>query len=346
VVKVVAELSGNHGGRLENAMALVEAAAQAGCWGVKLQTYTADTMTLDCDLPAFRIDANSGSLWAGRTLYNLYQEAMTPWEWHSSIFARCQALGMVGFSSVFDRSALAYLEALPEALRPALYKVASFELVDLPLIAAVAQTQKSVWMSTGMASLPEIEAAVSTAQHNGCKNITLLKCTSSYPASPKDTHLRTLADMQQHFPDCAIGLSDHTLGLGVAVAAVALGATVIEKHLTLERSAGGVDAAFSMEPNEMAQLVCEVNRATEALGEVRYGAESVELQSLAHRRSILATCDIQPGDRFSEDNICCLRPGHGLAPALWDDLIGKPAARFISRGTGPDHPTGPGRVDI
>jgi len=219
-----------------------------------------------------------------------------------------------------------------------LYKIASFELVDLPLIAAVARTRKPIWMSTGMASLPEIQAAVYTAQQNGCTDITLLKCTSSYPARPTDTHLRTIADMQQHFPDCQIGLSDHTLGLGVAVAGVALGATVIEKHLTLDRSAGGVDAAFSMEPAEMAQLVCELNRATQALGEVRYGPGSAERQSLAHRRSLLATRDIQPGERFSDENLACLRPGHGLAPGLWDDLIGKTAARFIPRGTGPDIP--------
>jgi len=324
---VIAEMSGNHNQSLDRALEIVAAAAAAGAHALKLQTYTADTMTLNIDAPEFRIE-DEQSLWHGKTLYELYEEAHTPWEWHAPIMDRAKELGLICFSTPFDETAVDFLEDLDV---PA-YKIASFENTDLALIRKVAATGKSILMSTGMATVEELELSVNTVREAGCKNLILLKCTSSYPASPEDSNILTLPDMRERF-GCEVGLSDHTLGVGAAVAAVVHGAVVVEKHFTLSRAEGGVDSAFSMEPNEMRQLVEETTRARQSLGSVQYGAGQAEAGSIRFRRSLYITQDIQAGDRLDEQNVRCIRPGLGLAPKHLPEILGRRVNTAVKRGT-------------
>ena len=324
---VIAEMSGNHNQRLDRALAIVDAAAASGAHALKLQTYTADTITLNVSGGDFEIGDQS-SLWAGRNLHELYQQAQTPWEWHEPIIRRAREQGMVCFSSPFDESAVDFLEELDV---PA-YKIASFENNHLPLIAKAASTGKPLIISTGMASLGELEQAVATARSAGCQQLILLKCTSTYPATPENTNIRTIPHLRELF-GCEVGLSDHTMGVGVSVAAVALGATVIEKHFTLSRAEGGVDSAFSLEPAELTALVQESERAWQALGQVRYGPTEAERKSLQFRRSIYASADIAPGEPFTQDNIRIVRPGHGAPPALYEQLLGRTARQTYRCGT-------------
>jgi len=327
---IIAEMSGNHNQSLEVALQIVEAAAKAGAHALKLQTYTADTMTLDLDQGEFFIK-DPNSLWAGSSLYDLYQRAHTPWEWHPPIFARARELGMLAFSTPFDESAVDFLESLDV---PA-YKIASFENTDLPLIRRVAATGKPLIISTGMASIAELDESVRAAREAGCRDLVLLKCTSTYPASPENSNLLTIPHLRELF-GCEVGLSDHSMGVGVSVAAVALGATVIEKHFTLDRAAGGVDASFSLEPAELASLVQETERAWQAMGQVRYGATQAESKSLVYRRSLYVTRDMQAGELFSADNVRAIRPGLGLAPKHYDALLGRRARQALKRGTALD----------
>ena len=324
---VIAEMSGNHNQSLDRALAIVEAAAQAGAHGLKIQTYTADTMTLDLNEGSFRID-DPDSLWAGRSLYQLYQEAYTPWEWHGPIFTRARELGLVAFSTPFDETAVNFLESLDVPC----YKIASFENTDLPLIRKVAATGKPMIISTGMANAAELDETVRTARAAGCKDLVLLKCTSTYPASPADTDLRTIPHMRTLF-DCEVGLSDHTMGVGAAIAAVALGATVVEKHFTLSRADGGVDSTFSLEPEELAILATETKRAWEALGTVRYGRTRAEDKSAVFRRSLYVVRDLAPGDILTPENLRAIRPGFGLPPKYYDLLLGRKVSKQIRRGT-------------
>lgn len=325
---IIAEMSGNHNQSLERALEIVEAAAQAGAHALKIQTYTADTMTLNIENPDFKID-DKNSLWDGQNLYQLYQQAYTPWEWHKPIFDRAKELGMIAFSTPFDETAVDFLEELNVPL----YKIASFENTDLPLIKKVASTGKPMIISTGMATLAELDELVKTATEAGCKDLVLLKCTSTYPATPENTNILTIQHMQQLFENVQIGLSDHTIGIGVAVASVALGATVIEKHFTLSRADGGVDSAFSMEPSEMRMLVEETERAWQALGKVTYGPTDKEKASLKFRRSIYVCKDIEQGEPFTKENIKIVRPGYGLEPKYWDRVIGKISKKQIKAGT-------------
>ncbi|KJS89848.1 pseudaminic acid synthase [Desulfosporosinus sp. BICA1-9] len=324
---IIAEMSGNHNQSLERALAIVDAAAKAGAHALKLQTYTADTMTLDIDEGAFHID-NPENLWRGNSLYKLYQQAYTPWEWHKPIFDRCKELGLIGFSTPFDETAVEFLESLGVPC----YKVASFENTDLPLIRKVASTGKPMIISTGMATVAELDETVRVAKESGCLNVILLKCTSTYPATSDNTNILTIPHMRELF-ECEVGLSDHTMGLGVAVASVALGATIIEKHFTLSRSDGGVDSAFSMEPFEMRQLVNETECAWQALGTVAYGATEKEMASFKYRRSLYIVADMQAGDILTHDNLKSIRPGFGLPPKYLDILIGKRVNQVISKGT-------------
>lgn len=324
---IVAEMSGNHNQSLEKALEIVEAAAKSGAHALKIQTYTADTMTLDIDSGEFHI-ADSESLWKGNSLYKLYQQAYTPWEWHKPIFDRCKELGIIGFSTPFDATAVDFLESLDVPC----YKIASFENTDIPLIRKVAATGKPVIISTGMASLAEIDETVRTVRAAGCRDLVLLKCTSSYPATPDNSNILTIPHMRDLF-DCEVGLSDHTLGIGTVIASVALGVTVIEKHFTLSRTDGGVDAAFSMEPSEMATLVAEVERAWQSLGKISYGATEGEKASLKFRRSLYIVEDMQAGDILTEKNLRAIRPGLGLPPKYFDRLLGKRICRDVKRGT-------------
>lgn len=324
---VIAEMSGNHNQSLDRALAIVDAAAKSGAHALKLQTYTADTMTLDLDEGEFFID-DPKSLWRGTSLYKLYQEAHTPWEWHAPIFARARALGMIPFSTPFDATAVDFLEELDVPC----YKIASFENTDLPLIRKVAATGKPMIVSTGMATVADIDEAVRAAREAGCRDLILLKCTSTYPATPSDTDLLTIPHMRALF-DCEVGLSDHTFGIGAGVASVALGATVIEKHFTLARADGGVDSSFSMEPAEMAGLVVETERAWMALGGVRYGQKENEKNSLIFRRSLYVTDDLAAGDPLTEKNLKIIRPGLGLPPKYFETLLGKRVGRPVRKGT-------------
>jgi len=324
---IIAEMSGNHNQSLERALAIVEAAAAAGADAVKLQTYTADTMTLDIHEGDFFIE-DPNSLWKGQSLYRLYQEAYTPWEWHEPIFRRCRELGLLAFSTPFDESAVDFLESLDV---PA-YKIASFENTDLVLIRKAAATGKPLIISTGMATAAELDEAMRAAREAGAKHIVLLKCTSTYPASPENSNLATIPHMESLF-GCQVGLSDHTMGVGVAVAAVALGATVIEKHFTLSRADGGVDAAFSMEPEEFRRLVEETKRAWQALGRVHYGPTEAEKPSLKHRRSLYVSRDIKAGEPFTRDNVKAIRPGLGLPTKYLEAVLGKTAKRDVKKGT-------------
>lgn len=324
---IIAEMSGNHNQSLERALEIVEAAAQAGAHALKIQTYTADTMTIESDQADFFIN-DSDSLWKGQSLYTLYQQAYTPWEWHKAIFDRCEELGMIGFSTPFDETAVDFLESLDVSC----YKIASFENTDLPLLRKVASTGKPIIASTGMASVSELEELVKTVREAGCNDLVLLKCTSSYPASPENSNIRTIPHMQQLF-DVQVGLSDHTLGVGVAVASVSLGATVIEKHFTLCRADGGVDAVFSLEPEEMRLLVQETDHAWQGLGTVSYGPSEGEKASIKFRRSLYVVQDMKAGEPFTEDNLRVIRPGFGLSPKYLDMLIGKRVKRDIPKGT-------------
>ena len=324
---VIAEMSGNHNQSLERALAIVEAAAQSGAHAIKLQTYTADTMTLDARGGSFEIN-DPYSLWSGQNLHDLYKKAYTPWEWHGPIMERARALGLICFSSPFDESAVNFLEELGA---PA-YKIASFENNYLPLIAKAASTGKPLIISTGMATLGELEMAVDTAREAGCKQLILLKCTSTYPATPENTNISTIPHLKRLF-DVEVGLSDHTMGVGVAVAAVALGASVVEKHFTLARADGGVDSAFSLEPQELQALVIETHRAWQALGRVTCGPTAAERESLIFRRSIYASTDIAKGDLFTPKNIRIVRPGNGAPPWLFDQLLGQRSRCNYSAGT-------------
>lgn len=324
---LIAEMSGNHNQSLDRALAIVDAAADAGADAVKLQTYTAETMTLDVRSAGFVID-DPKSLWSGRQLYELYQEAHTPWEWHRPIMERATARGLHCFSSPFDETAVDFLETLDV---PA-YKIASFEATDLPLIRRVARTGKPMIVSTGMATAAEIDEAVRTARDAGCADIILLKCTSTYPATPENTHLRTIPNMREAF-GCLVGLSDHTMGTGVAVAAVAFGAVMIEKHFTLRRADGGVDSTFSLEPHEFAQLRVETERAWQAIGVVNYGGTAAESKSRVFRRTLYIAQNMKAGDRLSKDNMRIVRPGYGLPPKYFETLLGKRVNRDVSMGT-------------
>ncbi|WP_117017287.1 pseudaminic acid synthase [Aeribacillus pallidus] len=324
---IIAEMSGNHNQSLERALAIVEAASKAGAHALKIQTYTADTMTLNLENPEFKIE-DSDSLWKGHTLYQLYQQAYTPWEWHKPIFDRARELGMIPFSTPFDETAVDFLEELDVPM----YKIASFENTDIPLIKKVASTGKPMIISTGMATVAELDETVRAAREAGCKDLVLLKCTSTYPASPENTNILTIPHMRELF-DCQVGLSDHTMGVGVAVASVALGATVIEKHFTLSRADGGVDSAFSMEPDEMKALVVETERAWQALGEVKYGPTEKEKASLKFRRSLYVAKDMKAGEEFTKENLRIIRPGYGLEPKYYEQLIGRKVKRDIKMGT-------------
>jgi pseudaminic acid synthase len=325
---VIAEMSGNHNGSLDRALQIVEAAAQAGAHGLKLQTYTPDTMTLDLDDREFYI-ADPKSLWSGASLYKLYGEASTPWEWHEPIFNRARELGILAFSTPFDDSAVDFLESLNVPC----YKIASFENTDLPLIRRVAATGKPLIISTGMATLAELDETVRCAREAGCRDLILLKCTSTYPADPGNTNILTLPHLRELF-GCEVGLSDHTMGIGVSVASVALGATVIEKHFTLDRSEGGVDSAFSMEPVELSQLVTETERAWQALGQVSYGPTKAEEKSLQFRRTLYVVQDMKAGDILTRDKVRAIRPGLGLPTKYLEIVLGRAVKQDIRRGTG------------
>jgi pseudaminic acid synthase len=324
---IIAEMSGNHNQSLDRALELVDAAGRAGAHALKIQTYTADTMTLDIAEGDFFIN-DPKSLWHGQSLYQLYQQAYTPWEWHAPIFARAANLGMIAFSTPFDATAVDFLEGLNAPC----YKIASFENTDLPLIRKAASTGKPLIISTGMATVGELDQSVRSAREAGAKDIVLLKCTSTYPATPQNTNILTIPHMRQLF-GCEVGLSDHTMGVGTAVAAAALGATVIEKHFTLRRADGGVDSAFSMEPEELKALVMETERAWQSLGTIRYGATKAEEQSRTFRRSIYITRDLSAGDVLSADNIRVIRPGFGLPPAELERVKGMALRKDAKRGT-------------
>ena len=323
---IIAEMSGNHNQSLERALQIVEAAAEAGAHALKIQTYTADTITLDVTGGDFEI-ADKQSLWAGKNLHQLYALAHTPWDWHAPIMQRAAALGMACFSTPFDESAVDFLETLNV---PA-YKIASFENIHLPLIRKVAATGKPLIISTGMATVAEIDDAVRAVRDVGGELI-LLKCTSTYPATPANSNLRTIPHLRATF-GCEVGLSDHTLGVGTAVAAVALGGTVVEKHFTLRRADGGVDSAFSLEPAELAALVQETNRAWQSLGQVSYGPTPAETKSLIYRRSIYIAKDIKAGEILTPANLRCVRPGRGLPPKHYETLLGRRVNQDVRKGT-------------
>ena len=324
---IIAEMSGNHNQSLQRALEIVEAAAKASVHAIKLQTYTADTMTLDLDQGEFFID-DPKSPWRGTSLYKLYQRAHTPWEWHKTIFDRCRELGLVGFSTPFDETAVDFLETLGTPC----YKIASFENNDIPLIRKVAATGKPMILSTGMATVAELDEAVCSAREAGCKEIILLKCTSTYPATPENTNILTIPHMRELF-GAQVGVSDHTLGIGVAVASVALGATVIEKHFTVSRADGGVDSTFSLEPEEMHRLVTETEHAWRGLGRITYGPTEKEEGSRIFRRSLYVSKDMKSGDIFTRDNLRAIRPGLGLPPKYFDVFLGKPVCCDVRKGT-------------
>lgn len=324
---IIAEMSGNHNQSLERALEIVNAAAASGVHALKLQTYTADTITLDISEGEFFID-DPNSLWQGTSLHKLYQQAYTPWEWHKPIFERCQELGLICFSTPFDETAVDFLETLNV---PA-YKIASFENVHLPLIRKVAATGKPMIISTGMASIAELDEAVTAAREAGCRDLILLKCTSTYPANPENTNISTIPHMRELF-GTEVGLSDHSMGVGVSVAAVALGATVIEKHFTLNRADGGVDSAFSLDPEEMRSLVVETERAWQALGKVSYGPTNKEKTSIQYRRSLYVSEDVKAGMILTSKNLRIVRPGFGLPPKYYEVFLGKRAAMDLKKGT-------------
>lgn len=324
---IIAEMSGNHNQSIERALEIVKAAADSGADAIKIQTYTAETMTLNISEGEFFIE-DKNSLWKGKSLYELYEEAHTPWDWHKQIFDYAKELGIIAFSTPFDATAVDFLETLEMPC----YKIASFENTDIPLIRKVAATGKPMIISTGMASLEEIEESVTAAREAGCKDLILLKCTSTYPASPLNSNIVTIPDIEKRFGVIA-GLSDHTLGVGVAVASVALGACVIEKHFTLNRADGGVDSAFSLEPHELKSLKDETTRAWEGLGNISYGASAAEGGSKIFRRSLYIVKDVKKGEKFTPDNIRAIRPGLGLLPKYYDVVMGKVAKQDLTIGT-------------
>ena len=324
---VIAEMSGNHNQSLERALQIVDAAAATGAHAMKIQTYTADTMTLDLAEREFFIQ-DPKSLWVGRSLYDLYKEAATPWEWHKPIFDRCREHGLIGFSTPFDATAVDFLESLDVAC----YKIASFENTDLPLIRKVAATGKPLIISTGMASAAEMDETVRAARNAGAQDLVLLKCTSTYPATPETTNIRSIPHMRELF-GCEVGLSDHTMGIGVSVASVALGASVIEKHFTLRRADGGVDSSFSLEPAELKALVEETERAWQSLGHVSYGPTEAEKKSLVFRRSLYVVEDIAAGQVLTPANVRAIRPGLGLPPKYTETVMGKQVRATVRRGT-------------
>jgi len=321
---IIAEMSGNHNHSLDNAFAIIDAAAESGVDAIKIQTYTADTISMK---GVFKIEEKK-SLWFGRDLYDLYDEAHTPWDWHEAIFDRAKSQGIICFSSPFDESAVDLLESLENPI----YKIASFEINHIPLLKKVASTGKPVIMSTGASSISEIEEAVCPLKENGCKDLVLLKCTSTYPALPIDAHLNTIPHLKQLF-NCEVGLSDHTLGIGVSLAAIALGAKYIEKHFCLSRTAGGVDSEFSMEPEEMRRLVDESKNVSLSLGQVHYGLTHSESIVSAGKRSIYVSQDIKIGEKLSESNIKVIRPGFGLHPRHFHAVLGAVVTSNIQRGS-------------
>lgn len=323
---IIAEMSGNHNQSLERALKIVEAAAWAGVNAIKLQTYTPETITLDVQGGSFEI-SDPDSPWNGKNLFELYKQAYTPWDWHEPIMLHARKLGLICFSSPFDETAVDFLEGLD---MPA-YKIASFENNHLPLIRKAASTGKPIIISTGMATLGELDEAVTTAREAGCKDLILLKCTSTYPASASNTNIKTIPHLKCLF-NCEVGLSDHTMGIGVAVASISLGATLIEKHFTLSRSEGGVDSAFSLEPKELKTLVEETNSAWQALGSVTYGPTESEKKSLVFRRSIYVSKDIDAGEVFTKDNLRIVRPGDGAPPSILPLLLGKASNRPFKKG--------------
>jgi pseudaminic acid synthase len=324
---IIAEMSGNHNQSLERALELVEVAARAGADAIKLQTFTPESMTIRSDRDEFFVQ-NKESLWYGKSLNDLYKLVQTPWEWHPLIMSKAKEHGLMCFSSPFDSAAVDFLESLNVEA----YKIASFECIDLPLIRKVAQTGKPIIISTGMATIAEIADAVETARGNGCKQLILLKCTSSYPSSPENTHVKTIPHMKELF-NCPVGLSDHTLGLGAAVAATALGAVLIEKHITLSRNDGGIDSAYSLEPDELVRLVIETERAWQSLGQVHYGPTPIEFAARSRRRSIYVVKDIKKGGLLTTDNIKSIRPGNGLSPKYWDQVLGMAIKEDVTAGT-------------
>jgi pseudaminic acid synthase len=324
---IVAELSGNHQGSYERLVQLVDAAQASGAHAVKLQTYTPDTITLDIHTKEFMIN-DPQSLWAGRSLFDLYQEAHTPWEWHAPIFEYCKKIGITVFSTPFDETAVDFLEKLNVPC----YKIASLEIVDLPLIRKAASTGKPIILSTGAATVDEIQEAVQAARDAGCKDLILLKCTAAYPANPADMNLRTIPNLSERFNVLA-GLSDHSLGIGVAVASVALGACFIEKHLTMHRSEGGVDSAFSMEPSELKSLVVETKRAWQALGKVCYEPQASEKGTWLHRPSLYFVEDLNEGTLIEARHLRTVRPGAGLPPKELPKLLGKKLLKAVKKGT-------------
>ena len=321
---IIAEMSGNHNHSLDRALALVDAAAEAGAHALKLQTYTADTITMK---GAYKIE-DANSLWNGEELHQLYKQAYTPWNWHEAIFNRAKEKGMLAFSSPFDESSVDFLEKLNVPC----YKIASFENTHHPLLKKVAKTGKPVIMSTGVSTLEDIEESIKVLRDAGCKQLIILKCTSTYPANPENTNLNTIPKLKELF-NCIVGLSDHTMGIGASVAAVALGARVIEKHFTLHRADGGVDSAFSLEPNELKSLVEETDRAFLSLGNIFIGLQECEKESLKFKRSIYVSKDIKEGEYITEENIRVIRPAFGLAPKFYEDVIGKKAVKNLKSGS-------------
>ena len=324
---IIAEMSGNHNQSLERALEIVEASAKSGAHALKLQTYTAETMTLNISGNEFFI-SDPNSLWKGTSLFDLYKQAYTPWEWHKPIFDRCKELGIIGFSTPFDSTSVDFLEDLNIPC----YKIASFENTDLPLIRRVAATGKPMIISTGMATVAELDETVRAARDSGCKDLILLKCTSTYPSTPENSNILTIPHLRDLF-GCEVGLSDHTMGTAVSVASVALGATVIEKHFTLRRADGGVDSSFSMEPEEMNLLVTESERAWQSLGKISYGPAEAEKKSLVFRRSLYIVEDMKAGDIITNQNLRAIRPGLGLPTKFYDILIGLKVTKDIKKGT-------------
>lgn len=324
---IVAEMSGNHNQSLEKALSIVDAAAKAGAHALKIQTYTAETMTLNITKDEFLI-SDKDSLWNGETLYSLYEKAHTPWEWHKPIFKRCKELGILCFSTPFDETAVKFLETLDVPC----YKIASFENIDLHLINNIAATNKPLIISTGLATVSELDEMVRQLRKSGANDFILMKCISSYPATPEYSNLKTIPHMRDLF-NCQIGLSDHTLGIGVSVTAVALGATVIEKHFTLDRSEGGVDSAFSIEPEELKNLVIETKTAWQSIGKVQYGPTENEKKSLIYRRSLYIVKDMKKGEILTNENLKSIRPGFGLSPKYYQELLGKKINQNLKMGT-------------
>lgn len=325
-VFIIAEISGNHNQSYKRAVKIIDAAIEAGIDAIKLQTYTPDTITIDCDKEPFQVKVNKA--WAGQTLYSLYKKAYTPWEWQPKLKKYAEEKGVLVFSTPFDNTAVDFLEKMNVAL----YKVASFEVVDIPLLKRIGQTKKPVIMSRGMASIKELELAIKTLKDNGTPQIAVLHCVSSYPAKPEQMNLATIPDLAKRF-NAVVGLSDHTLGITIPITSVALGACIIEKHFTLSRSDGGPDAGFSLEPDELKQLVKSVREAEKAIGKPNYASDRKEAENIVFRKSLFIVKDIKKGEKFNSENVRSIRPGYGLPSKHYDEIIGKTAGQEIERGT-------------